>query len=92
LQGSFYPIKILDEAKIKMLDEAKIKEEGIKLIEGFSMMLEKVPETEETHYVIELKNVTRDDGDPVMRRKFPENLKKIVPRFEDGYVVAEKGV
>jgi len=75
-----------------MLNEEKIKEEGIKLIEEFSRMLEKVPETEETHYVIELKNVTRDDREPVKKKEFPKNLKKIVPRFEEGYVVAEKGV
>lgn len=75
-----------------MPDEEKIKGEGVKLIAEFSRMLEKVPETEETHYVVEIKNVTRDDKKPVKKKKFPKNLRKIVPRLEDGYVMAEKGV
>ena len=75
-----------------MPDEEKIKGEGVKLIEEFSRMLEKVPETEETHYVVDVRNVTRKDGKPVKKKKFPKNLRNIVPRQEDGYVVAEKGV
>jgi len=75
-----------------MPDEEKIKGEGVKLIEEFSRMLEKVPETEETHYVVDIRNVTREDDKPVKKKKFPKNLRKIVPRQEDGYVVAEKGV
>lgn len=75
-----------------MLDEEKIKKDGIKLINEFSKMLERVPETEETHYVVDLKNVTREDKKAIRKEDFPEKFKKIVPRWEDGYVVAEKGV
>ena len=75
-----------------MSDEAKIRTEGMKLIEEFSRMLEKIPETEETHYVVDLKNVTRKDGEITEGGNFLDKLKRIVPRWEDGYVVAEKGV
>ncbi len=74
------------------MDEEKIKREGVALIEEFSKALQKVPETEETHYVVDLKNVFRPDGDPVRDVVFPGRLRKIVPRFEDGFVIAEKGV
>ena len=75
-----------------MSDEAKIRKEGMKLIEEFSRMLEKIPETEETHYVVDLKNVTRKDGEITEGGNFSTNLKRIAPRWEEGYVVAEKGV
>lgn len=75
-----------------MLDEEKIKKEGIALLEEFSKALEGVSDTEETHYVIDLKNILRRDGPGVRKEDFPGKLRKIVPRFEEGYVVAEKGV
>jgi len=75
-----------------MLDEEKIKKEGIALLEEFSRELEKVPETEETHYVVDLKNVLRKDAKAVKKEDFPGKMRRIVPRYEDGYVVAEKGV
>lgn len=74
------------------MDEEKIKRDGIKLIEEFSKMLEKIPETEETHYVVDLKNVTRKDQKPTRKREFPDRMRKIAPRWEEGYVVAEKGI
>lgn len=73
-----------------MVDEEKIRQQGITLIEKFSHMLEKIPQTEETHYVIDQKNVTRKDDDAVKKKGFQEKLKKNAPRWEDGYVVAEK--
>ncbi|MBN2015021.1 MAG: Asp-tRNA(Asn) amidotransferase subunit GatC [Candidatus Altiarchaeota archaeon] len=73
-----------------MLDEEKIREQGIKLIEKFSEMLKDIPETEETHYVVDLKNVTRKDKKAIKKKGFDEKMKKIAPRWEDGYVVAEK--
>lgn len=73
-----------------MLDEEKIREQGIKLIEKFSKMLEKIPETEETHYVVDLKNVTREDKKAVKKKGFDKKMEKIAPKWEDGYVVAEK--
>lgn len=73
------------------VDSEKIKKEGVKLLEEFSKQLEKVPEVKETHYVLDLKNVTRDDKKG-KKKKFRDKLEKNVPRWEDNYVVAEKGV
>lgn len=73
-----------------MLNEERIRKQGIKLIEKFSEMLEKIPQTEETHYVIDQKNVTREDAEPVRKKSFREKMKKIAPRWEENYVVAEK--
>jgi aspartyl-tRNA(Asn)/glutamyl-tRNA(Gln) amidotransferase subunit C len=73
-----------------MVDEEKIRQQGIVLIEKFSKMLENIPQTEETHYVIDQKNVTRQDGEPIKKKDFQEKLKKNAPRWEEGYVVAEK--
>jgi predicted Asp-tRNA(Asn)/Glu-tRNA(Gln) amidotransferase subunit C len=74
-----------------MVDQEKIKAEGIKLLEEFSERLKGVPESEETHYVVDLRNVWRPDGKPKRCEGFRERLSKLVPRFEDGYVVSEKG-
>ncbi len=75
-----------------MIDKEKVRQEGIKLIEEFSRMLENIPETNEMHYVAEMKNVTRKDEKPILKEEFRGRLKRIAPRFEEGYVVAEKGV
>ena len=75
-----------------MLDEKKIREQGIKLIEEFSRMLEKIPETRETHYVVDLRNVTREDRGAVRKKGFDEKMKRIAPRWDEGYIVAEKAV
>ncbi len=77
---------------IRMRDEEKIRAEGMKLVEEFSEILAKIPETEETHYVIDIKNVTRKDDRPVRKREFSQNLRRILPRQEKGYIMAEKGV
>lgn len=75
-----------------MLDDAKIQKEGMKLIEEFSKMLERIPRTEETHYVVDLKNVTRKDGEVSKKKGFRDKLRGITPKWEEGYVVTEKGV
>jgi predicted Asp-tRNA(Asn)/Glu-tRNA(Gln) amidotransferase subunit C len=75
-----------------MLDKEKIQKEGVALLEEFSKELESIPETAETHYVLDVRNVCRKDGAGVKAESFPLDLKKIVPRWEDGYVVSEKGV
>ena len=61
-----------------MVDAEKIKAEGVKLLEEFSRELKDVPNTEETH------------GKPERCEGFRERLRKLAPRFEDGYVIAEK--
>ncbi|HIE34369.1 MAG TPA: Asp-tRNA(Asn) amidotransferase subunit GatC [Candidatus Altiarchaeales archaeon] len=74
------------------MDKEKIDEEGMKLLEEFSKMLERVPDTEEMHYVIDLKNITRDDKKSVRKKDFPEKIRRIAPRWDDNYIIAEKGV
>ena len=73
-----------------MIDREKIKKEGIGIIEEFSRMLAKIPETVETHYVVDMKNVTRDDKKPE-KQNFRESMQKLAPKWDEGYVVAEKG-
>jgi len=73
------------------VDPEKIKEEGKKILEEFSRQLEKVPEVDETHYVLDLKNVTRKDKEG-KKKNFRDKFKKNIPRWEEGYVIAEKGV
>jgi predicted Asp-tRNA(Asn)/Glu-tRNA(Gln) amidotransferase subunit C len=75
-----------------MLDKEKIRKEGVTLLEEFSKELESVPETAETHYVLDVRNVCRKDGPGVKIDSFQHDMKKIVPRWEDGYVVSEKGL
>ena len=74
-----------------MIDREKIKKDGINIIEEFSRMLADIPETVETHYVVDIKNVIRDDKKPE-KQNFRENMQKLAPKWEEGYVVAEKGI
>jgi predicted Asp-tRNA(Asn)/Glu-tRNA(Gln) amidotransferase subunit C len=75
-----------------MVDAEKVQAEGVKLLEEFSEKLKNVPESGETHYVLDMRNVWRPDGEPRHDKSFKERLGKLAPRFEDGYVVCEKGV
>ncbi|MFH0861422.1 MAG: Asp-tRNA(Asn) amidotransferase subunit GatC [Candidatus Altiarchaeota archaeon] len=75
-----------------MVDAENIQNEGVKLLEEFSQKLKDVPETGETHYVIDMKNVWRTDGEPANTGGFREKFGKLAPRFENGYIVCEKGV
>lgn len=75
-----------------MVDAEQIRKEGVKLIEEFSKMLDALPESSETHYVVDMANVWRKDAKPVECKGFRDKLSKIAPKMEDGYVVAEKGV
>ena len=75
-----------------VLDRNKIQRDGVKLIEEFSKMLSGIEETKETHYVVDMKNITRKDKEPVDCKGFRDKLKKNALKWEDGHVVAEKGV
>ena len=77
---------------VKMaLNQDKIREQGIKIIEEFSRKLSGVPETKETHYVVDMKNVTRADAKAVQWEGFREKLKRLAPKWENNHVVSEKG-
>lgn len=73
-----------------MPDEKKILEEGKKLLEEFSEALKDIPETEETHYVVDLKNVTRSDEPGKCDPDFPKKFEKLAPKWDFGYVKVEK--
>lgn len=75
-----------------VLDPEKIKTEGIKILEEFSEKLKDIPETKETHYVVDIRNVTRGDGEPRQCNGFRDKFSKLVPQWEENYVVTEKGV
>lgn len=75
-----------------MVDEEKIRKDGVALVEEFSRELSRVPETEETHYVMDLQNVLRKDGEPVKKMEYSARFLSLAPRAEEGYVVVEKGV
>ncbi|OYT27073.1 MAG: Asp-tRNA(Asn) amidotransferase GatCAB subunit C [Candidatus Altiarchaeales archaeon ex4484_96] len=71
--------------------EEKIRQDSLKLIDEFSRMLADVSETQETHYVVELKNITREDGKAQKKAGFRKKMEKNAPRWDEGYVSAEKG-
>jgi len=73
-----------------MPHEKRLLEEGKKLIEEFSQALKDVPDTEETHYVADLKNVTRPDGKGSCDPQFPGKFEKLAPKWDYGYVKVEK--
>jgi predicted Asp-tRNA(Asn)/Glu-tRNA(Gln) amidotransferase subunit C len=68
----------------------RIEREGVKLLEEFSMKLKDIRETDETHYVVDLKNVWRKDEEPVRTEGFRDRLGKLAPAFREGYVMTEK--
>lgn len=68
----------------------EIKKEGIKIIEEFSMMLSDIPETSETHYVVELKNVWRADGKPADCEGFRKKFLANAPETKDGFLIDPK--
>ena len=72
------------------MDKDKILEEGKKLLDEFSKALEDIPDTEETHYVIDLKNVTREDANPTTPKGFSKKFEKLAPKWDDGYIRCSK--
>jgi len=73
-----------------MVNQEKILEEGKKIIEEFSEKLKGIPETEETHYVVDLKNVTRPDAPGESHVGFRAKFEDLAPKWDDGYVRCEK--
>lgn len=73
-----------------MLDPDEIKKQGIKILEEFSDTLADIVETSKTHYVVDLHNVWRPDGKPVKDKTYRDRFKKIVPKWEENYVICEE--
>jgi len=66
----------------------KIEKEAEKILEEFSKALEKVPELEETHYIIDNLNRTRADK---KRKKDPERILRNAPVDNEGNIIVERG-
>jgi predicted Asp-tRNA(Asn)/Glu-tRNA(Gln) amidotransferase subunit C len=73
------------------MDPDKIKSEGVKLLEEFSDKLRDIPSNEDTHYVIDIRNVFRPEGHPTIVEGFAEKVKNLAPRYAEGFIIAEKG-
>ncbi|MBN2517654.1 MAG: Asp-tRNA(Asn) amidotransferase GatCAB subunit C [Candidatus Altiarchaeota archaeon] len=73
-----------------MIDQDEILRQGKRIIDEFSEKLKDVPDTEETHYVMDLKNVTMADSKGDCPPAFRDKFRKLAPRWEDGYVKCEK--
>ncbi|AAB98231.1 conserved hypothetical protein [Methanocaldococcus jannaschii DSM 2661] len=71
----------------------KIKKEAEEIINKFSEVLEKFNlEMEESYYIIDTRNVLREDEAVESNPEFREKFLKIAPKVnKEGYVVVEKG-
>lgn len=70
------------------MTELKIEKEAEKILEKFSEALKDIPDLEETHYMVDNVNLTRED---VGEDKDPEKILRNAHTDEDGNIIAEKG-
>ncbi len=66
----------------------EIEQEAEKILNKFSEVLDKIPDSEETRYIVDNLNRTRED---VMEEKNPEKILRNAHIDKQGSVVAEKG-
>lgn len=66
----------------------KIEKEAEIILEKFSEALKDIPDLEETHYMVDNINLSRED---VAEAKNPEKILRNAPTDEDGNIIAEKG-
>lgn len=66
----------------------KIEKEAEKILEEFSKALEEVPELEETHYIVDNLNRTREDR---AEKTNPEKILKNAPVDDEGNIIVERG-
>jgi aspartyl-tRNA(Asn)/glutamyl-tRNA(Gln) amidotransferase subunit C len=66
----------------------KIEKEAEIILEKFSQVLENIPELEETHYIVDNVNLSRED---VGRDKDPQKILRNAHVDEEGNLIAEKG-
>lgn len=65
----------------------KIEKEAEKILEEFSKTLENIPELEETYYIVDNVNLTRED---IPEKKNPERILKNTQVDEEGNMIVEK--
>ncbi len=66
----------------------KIEKEAEIILEKFSKVLQNIPELEETHYIVDNVNLSREDEG---RDKNPEKILRNAEVDEEGNLIAEKG-
>jgi len=66
----------------------KIEKEAEIILEKFSKVLEDIPELEETHYIVDNVNLSRED---MAQDKNPEKILRNANIDEEGNLIAEKG-
>ncbi|MCQ8905662.1 MAG: Asp-tRNA(Asn) amidotransferase subunit GatC [Methanothermobacter sp.] len=66
----------------------KIEKEAEKILEEFSRALEEVPELEETYYIVDNLNRTREDEE---EKTDPGKILRNAPADDDGNIVVERG-
>ena len=66
----------------------KIEKEAEQILEKFSEALKDIPDLEETHYMVDNINLTRDD---IAEAKDPEKILRNAHTDEEGNIIAEKG-
>ena len=65
----------------------KIEKEAEKILEEFSKTLENIPELEETYYIVDNVNLTRED---TPQKKNPERILKNTQVDNEGNMIVEK--
>ncbi len=71
--------------------EEKLKRQAERVLRELSEALGEI-DLEETYYVVDEINITRDDGTPEVKRGFRKAVLGIAPkRDEEGYYIAETG-
>ena len=65
----------------------KIEKEAEKILESFSEALKDIPELEETHYMVDNVNLSRED---VAEEKNPEKILRNAHTDENGNLIADK--
>ncbi len=66
----------------------KIEKEAEKILEKFSEALKDIPDLEETHYMVDNVNLSRED---VAEEKNPEKILRNAHTDQEGNIIAEKG-
>ena len=66
----------------------KIEKEAEIILDKFSEALKDIPDLEETHYMVDNVNLSRED---ISEPKNPEKILRNAPTDKDGNIIAEKG-
>lgn len=66
----------------------KIEKEAEEILKSFSKALENIPDLEETHYMVDNVNLSRED---CAEDKNPDKIMQNTNVDEDGNLIVEKG-